>query len=68
MPTTKRNYKSGNKTKRKRNNLFFNPEENIESHTVGSKMLLHPNTTTKVSLSHPFGVYDKLRLVGMFNH
>ena len=33
--------------------------------TVGSKILLHPNTTLKVSLSHPFGVHDNLRLNGM---
>ena len=33
--------------------------------TVGSKILLHPNATSKVSLSHPFGVYDNLRLGGI---
>ena len=32
--------------------------------TVGSKILLHPNTTAKVSLSHPEGVYEHLRLGG----
>ena len=35
-----------------------------DADTVGSKILLHPNTTPKVSLSHPEGVYDKLRLGG----
>jgi hypothetical protein len=32
--------------------------------TVGSKILLHPNTTPSGSLSHPFGVYDKSSLGG----
>jgi hypothetical protein len=32
--------------------------------TVGSKILLHPNATSKVSLSHPEGVDDNLRLSG----
>ncbi len=39
--------------------------DNITIYTVGSKILLHPDTTTKVSLSHPKGVYDNLRLVGI---
>ena len=33
-------------------------------YTVGSKILLHPKTTSKVLLLHPFGVYDNLRLGG----
>ena len=44
------------KTKKKHGVLFS---------TVGSKILLHPNTTPKVSLSHPEGVYDNLRLGGI---
>ena len=32
--------------------------------TVGYKRILDPNTTTKVLLSHPDGVYDNLRLIG----
>ena len=34
-------------------------------YTVGCKRILDPNTTTKVSLSHPSGVHDNLRPDGI---
>lgn len=36
----------------------------VNNGTMGSKNILHTNTTTKFSLLNPFGVYDNLRLDG----
>lgn len=53
-------YSNGNKK-----NVMVSQHAHVDAATVGSKILLHPNATSKVSLSHPFGVYDNLRLGGM---
>jgi hypothetical protein len=42
----------------------FNDKTKHNKGTVGFKNLLHPNTTSKVSLSHPEGVDENLRLGG----